>query len=138
MMATHGAQLAFTSEQAAYFPGDELTGTYFIGPCDLEDVKSVELSVLWHTEGKGDEDMAVHHFQRLEPASPEWRELARPLPFRTRLPNSPLSYDGVILKIRWCVRMRVFMRRARDIIEELSFQLGNVPAAATVTEAVAS
>ena len=132
-MSTNGPQLTLANERASYRPGDELTGTYFIGTCDLDDVKSVELSVLWHTEGKGDEDMAVHYFQRLEPSSVEWREMGRPLPFSTRLPNSPLSYDGVILKIRWCVRLRVFMRRGKDAIEEIAFQLGNVPVAELVT-----
>ena len=131
-MATCGPQLTLADQRAKYRPGELLTGTFYIGPCDLDDVKSVELSVLWHTEGKGDEDMAVHHFQRLEPSSLEWREMDRPLPFSTRLPNSPLSYNGVILKILWCVRLRVFMRRGRDMIEELAFQLGNVPVAELV------
>jgi hypothetical protein len=132
-MATNDPQLTLARQQAGYHAGDLLTGTFFIGDCDLEEVKSVELSVLWHTEGKGDEDMAVHYFQRFEPSSVEWGEMDRPLPFSTRLPNSPLSYDGVILKIRWCVRLRVFMRRGKETIEEISFQLGNVPAAEVVT-----
>ncbi len=132
MMATNGPQLTLTHEQASYQPGDMLTGTFSIGPGDLEDVRSVELSVLWHTEGKGDEDMAVHYFQRFEPSGVEWRQMGQPQTFSTRLPNSPLSYDGVILKIRWCVRLRVFMRRSKDATEEISFQLGNVPAAEVV------
>jgi hypothetical protein len=132
MMAIHGPQLTLARQQTSYQPGETLSGTYCTGPCDLDEVKSVELSVLWRTEGKGDEDMAVHFFQRFEPASVEWREMSRPLPFSTRLPNSPLSYDGVILKIRWLVRLRVFMRRGRDTIEEVAFQLGNLPAAEVV------
>jgi hypothetical protein len=31
------------------------------------------------------------------------------------------------------VRLRVFMRRGKETIEEISFQLGNVPAAEVVT-----
>ena len=37
---------------------------------------------------------------------------------RTRLPNSPLSYSGAILCIRWCVRLRLFLRRGRDYVLE--------------------
>jgi hypothetical protein len=47
---------------------------------------------------------------------------------RTRLPNSPLSYRGAILSIRWCVRLRLFLRRGREYVVEQPFTLGNVPA----------
>ena len=57
-------------------------------------VRAAELSVLWYTAGKGEEDMAVHHFERLvdEPARP--LDLRVPHRFATVLPASPLSYDG--------------------------------------------
>jgi hypothetical protein len=47
--------------------------------------------------------------------------------FSTRLPNSPLSYDGRIVKIRWCVRVRVFLPRGVELVEDELFQLGCVP-----------
>jgi hypothetical protein len=49
--------------------------------------------------------------------------------FRTTLPMSPLSYDGVILKIRWCVRVRVFLTKGREYVAQTRFQLGNLPPA---------
>lgn len=122
-----GPQLTLTPERPSYRAGDLLTGAFSLGALDPAEIKSIELSVLWYTEGKGDEDMAVHYFLRLDPTSDAWQQLGRPQPFSTRLPNSPLSYDGLILKIRWCVRLRVFMRRGRDAIEELVFRLGDVP-----------
>ena len=39
------------------------------------DVKAVELSVLWYTEGKGEEDLAVHFFDRFEPGQRRGRNL---------------------------------------------------------------
>ena len=47
---------------------------------------------------------------------------------RTLLPNSPLTYGGSILSIRWCVRLRLFLRRGREYSIEQPFTLGSVPA----------
>jgi hypothetical protein len=38
-----------------------------------------------------------------------------------------LSYDGQIVKIRWCVRVRVIFKRGRDLVAQKLFRLGNVP-----------
>ena len=38
-------------------------------------------------------------------------------------------YEGLILKIRWCVRVRLFLVRGRELVAEQSFRLGDVPAA---------
>ena len=51
----------------------------------------------------------------------------RPERFSTTLPSSPLSYDGQIIKVRWCVRVRVFPLRGKEIVGEKRFQLGDVP-----------
>ena len=48
----------------AYLPGDCLSGEYRIEGIDEDNLEAVEVSVLWHTEGKGDEDLAVHEFWR--------------------------------------------------------------------------
>ncbi len=53
----------------------------------------------------------------------------RPDRFSTTLPQSPLSYDGQIVKIRWCVRVRVIFKRGRDLVAQKIFRLGNVPPA---------
>jgi hypothetical protein len=47
--------------------------------------------------------------------------------FSTPLPQSPLSYEGVIVKIRWCVRVRVFFESGRDHVAEQVFTVGGVP-----------
>ena len=83
--------------------------------------------MLWHTEGKGDEDMAVHEFWRRDADDGRPLDPRRPERFSTTLPNSPLSYDGQIVKVRWCVRVRVFPHRGKEIVGEKGFQLGDVP-----------
>ncbi len=133
----------------AYLPGDCLSGEYRIEGIDEDNLEAVEVSVLWRTEGKGDEDLAVHEFWRKDagagrPLGPQWAggetaDPARPDRFSTTLPRSPLSYDGQIVKIHWCVRVRVMFKRGRDLVADKVFRLGNVPPAkpAAVEPAVA-
>jgi hypothetical protein len=116
-------------------PGELIGGDYFIDGAAPDQVRAAELSVLWHTEGKGDEDLAVHHFDRISmETNPDW-DPRQPRSFEAKLPNSPLSYDGVIVKIRWRVRVRAFLVGGRELVEEQRFQLGDVPTAAPVTKA---
>ena len=49
--------------------------------------------------------------------------------FATDLPASPLSYEGVIVKIRWCVRVRLFFGGGRDFVSEHVFDVGGIPPA---------
>ena len=98
-----------------------------------DEVKAVEVSVLWYTEGKGDEDLAVHDFWRSSAEGGDGLDLRRPGRFSTVLPKSPLSYRGVLVKIRWCVRVRVFLTRGREVMGELAFRLGEVPAVRSPT-----
>jgi hypothetical protein len=39
-----------------------------------------------------------------------------------------LSYEGQIVKIRWCVRVRAFLPPGKDVVGQKVFQLGDVPA----------
>jgi len=89
-------------------------------------VRAMERSMLWYTEGKGEEDIGVHHFERITERA---TAAAAEGTFGCDLPCSPLSYEGVIVKIRWCVRVRLFFVGGRDFISEHVFDLGAVPAA---------
>ncbi len=48
------------STRQTYHPGDILSGQCRLGSIEAEEIEAVELSVLWYTEGKGDEDLSVH------------------------------------------------------------------------------
>lgn len=119
--------LSLVGPRRCFGVGEELVCEYQIDAVDPADIQAVEASVLWHTVGKGEEDLGVHFFERRLPADAEHGDL-RPLRrLRTRLPNSPLSYRGAILSIEWCVRLRLFLRRGREYVVEQPFTLGRVP-----------
>ena len=121
-------RIRFDGNGRAYRPGETLSGEYRLESIRREEIKAVEVSVLWHSEGKGDEDLAVHDFRPLSVEDGDWIDPRYPGRFSTELPKSPLSYQGVIVKLRWCVRVRVFLTRDREVVGELPFQLGQVPA----------
>ena len=120
--------------QRRFRPGSPLCCEYQVDAVDAAEILAVEASVLWHTEGKGDEDLGVHHFERLVAAEVPGRDLRALRQLHTTLPNSPLTYPGVSVKIRWCVRVRVFLRRGKETFFEQTFTLGKVPPARAVVE----
>jgi hypothetical protein len=127
-MATPTIRIALDSPTAHYQPGDRLSGRFSVEDMPGTSARSAELSVLWYTSGKGEEDMAVHHFERLveEPVRP--LDLHVPHRFATVLPESPLSYEGQIVKVCWCVRVRLFLPQGQETVAETAFRLGSVPA----------
>jgi hypothetical protein len=107
-----------------------LSGRYELLAAGTADVEAVEVSVHWTTEGKGDEDLGVHHFEKhvrgdgtVPPAEGA---------FAAPLPRSPLSYDGVLVKVLWRAHVRVTLRGGRRETGEAFFHLGDVTPAAEV------
>ncbi|MEM8678457.1 MAG: hypothetical protein AAGF97_03780 [Planctomycetota bacterium] len=110
----------------AYPPGGRLKCDYQIDAVPEKAITVVEASVLWYTEGKGDEDLGVHFFERRTAAEEEedLRVLRR---FECDLPMSPLSYAGEIVQVNWCVRVRVFLKSGGDASLDYAFFLGAAP-----------
>jgi hypothetical protein len=131
-------RILLDANRRVYQPGDLLSGEYQVESLRWMEPLAVEVSVLWHTEGQGDEDLAVHYFERMDAPAQAGVDLRRPRRFNTRLPYSPLSYQGVIVKIRWCVRVRVFLPRGKELVGEMFFQLGNLPPARLARPAAAT
>jgi hypothetical protein len=125
--------LCLVGPKRVFSAGDELVAEYQLDAVRPEEIHSVEASVLWFTEGKGDEDMGVHFFERRVPTDADAADLRALHRITTRLPNSPLSYRGALFTIRWCVRVRVFLRGGRDAMHEVPFVLGAVPAVAVAS-----
>ena len=48
-----------------YRPGESVSGAWVLADHFNRTACAAELSVLWHTDGKGDEDLGVQHFERL-------------------------------------------------------------------------
>jgi hypothetical protein len=110
-----------------YQPGEQLAGQFYREGSQAASLRAIELSILWYTAGQGDEDFAVHHFQRLVDEPARRLDLRRPQRFATVLPSSPLSYDGRIVKVCWCVRARLFPQQGPEAVVEVPFRLGSVP-----------
>ena len=126
--ATPHVAVEFDRAERVYEPRREVGIRYHIEGIEPEVVRAIERSVLWYTEGKGEEDLGVHFFERIDDPS----KLAEASPagaFMITLPTSPLSYEGVIVKVRWCVRVRLFFGSGRDFVSEHVFDLGCVPPA---------
>lgn len=115
-----------------YDPGGLLEIHYRVGGVELDTVSAVETSVAWYTEGKGEEDLSVHLFERITDRD-ALQAVLDGGGLETRLPPSPLSYEGVIVKIRWCVRVRVFHAGGRDYVSEHVFEVGALPPARCAT-----
>lgn len=115
-------------EQDEYTPGDLLVGAFCLdeAPPDLE---SVEQSVLWQTEGKGDTDLGVIQHTAWTRSTGTLADLANPQEFSVTLPRTPWSYDGKLIKIRWLVRVRIRWGRKGEEVRDASFQLSPAPSA---------
>ena len=120
--------LQIAEPRRIYQPGDELECECQIDAVEAHEIQAVETSVLWYTEGKGDEDLGVHYFNRRVPSDSEDRDLRPMHRFTTILPNSPLSYSGKIVKVRWCARVRLFLKKGKELYFEQPFTLGSVAA----------
>ena len=119
-----------------YAPEHEMVIRYEVEGVKPDSIRALERSVLWYTEGKGEEDLSVHHFERLEDEA--FRAEAFPSgTFTVRLPASPLSYEGIIVKIRWCARVRLFFSSGRDFVSEHVFDLGDIAPARGTLERLA-
>lgn len=130
-MKEPSAVLRLRGESRTFAPGDRLAGEYQWKLPQPRNLRAIEVSVLWYTEGKGEEDIGVHFFERLSAEQLAERVAAGaeggPIAFETILPRSPLSYDGVLLRVHWCARVRLFLSRGRQVIVEQPFRLGHVP-----------
>ncbi len=123
--------IRFDGNGRVYRPGETLSGEYAFDGLPDNPAKFLEVSIVWFTEGKGEEDLAVHEFWRTNLEEGNAAELFRPRHFSTTLPNSPLSYDGRIVKIHWCVRIRAFFHGGKEVFGQKLFRLGDVPAIPT-------
>lgn len=110
-----------------YYPGETLAGSYSIRDVRRSTVESIETSIMWETEGKGNEDFGVHYFMKLSAANGDWIDPLEPTRFSAKLPRSPLSYEGNLIKLRWYVRVRAFLANGEQLVEEAPFRLGDQP-----------
>jgi hypothetical protein len=122
-------ELILDQHDEVLFPGETLSGSYAVTGINQEAVRAVEVSVVWQTAGKGDENLGVHYFWRRE--AREGTEDITAGDWSVVLPRTPLSYHGVLFRIEWLARLRVFVR-GKDFSTEQAFQLGDLPQAVRI------
>jgi hypothetical protein len=115
--------ISLCHEDGLYEAGAMLTAKWRISRVPLDEVQGLEVSVMWHTEGKGDEDLHVHHFHRVVENQIRRVGLADEQSTRCLLPATPLSYHGRLISVRWCIRLRLFLANGREIVAEQPFHL---------------
>lgn len=118
--------LRLLSLQPGLEPGDSLEFEYAVNRVEPQLVESLEISVMWYTEGKGSEDIGVHLFQKIDHEALTATPLDFPRRLSCQLPASPLSFEGRLLKIRWCVRLRLFLIDGRKLTADKRFYLGHL------------
>lgn len=112
--------------QPMYMPHDLLEFEYRVSNVDQNAISAVEASVVWLTEGKGTEDLGVHSFQRLTGNALVATDWSIPQKVQVPLPDSPLSYEGRLVKISWCVRVRFYLDDGTELVAQQPFYLGTV------------
>jgi hypothetical protein len=118
--------LRVLSLQTALEPNELLEFEYCIQRISAQLIDRLELSVIWFTEGKGSEDIGVHYFESHPRAELVKSALSQPRQVAIHLPSAPLSFEGRLFKIRWCIRLRLFLADGREKIAEQRFYLGSV------------
>lgn len=113
----------FDGLRPSYLPEEFLDCSYRIESYLDSQIVSMETSVLWRTEGKGDEDLGVHFFDRRQfsntaPCRPDQR-----FKLHVRLPLSPLSYQGFLIKIDWVVRVHLILANGQAYTIDTPFSL---------------
>lgn len=103
-----------------------MTVNWRVRPGGGDRCNGLEASVLWFTEGKGDVDLQVHSFHQWNEADLLKLDFSLWHSFRCELPLSPLSYEGTLLRINWCVRMRLFCDGGNEIVVQTPFHLTSV------------
>ena len=133
-MSDDAVTIRFADDCREFKPGETLRATCELAGRSAEDVSSVDWSVYWRTEGKGDEDSDDHADDRESSGRSLAERRENRLSFECRLPPSPLSYDGIIVKIRWFVAATVTIAGGGELEGEAEFRLGHVAPAQEVSK----
>ena len=136
MSSRRPPQIVFSPrhENRTLMPGDDLDWDVRLTHITPDRIRAVEVSVLWRTEGKGDEELSVHHFERHVALAKDEEWLLGPYRGTTVLPDAPLSYYGKIMRVVWAVRARLFFDRGREMVADQAFRLGEVREPTMVAE----
>jgi hypothetical protein len=117
--------LSVVLDRLAFHPGETLRGSYQLAIAEPDRLEEVEVTIGWHTEGKGTQARGVEHRQvhRAGDGSLDRNGSGK---FSAILPASPLSYDGVLIRVCCTVQVRASFSGSGQLNSEKAFQLGHV------------
>lgn len=96
-----------------FLPGEEVSGLVRLSmPDGSVKCRKVTARLQWKTSGKGDTDKGGSEEVEIHPG-PLLEGLVS-VPFRLQIPLSPSSYNGILIKVSWCVYVRVDQPWAKD------------------------
>lgn len=121
--------LRLLSLQPRLEPKELLEFEYRVQRVLPDDVDRLEISVMWYTEGKGTTDFGVHLFENLTGDALTEALSGEPQPVVTTLPAAPLSYEGRLMSLCWCVRLRLYLNDGREVSAEKPFHMGHLTGA---------
>lgn len=125
-------ELQLDRTPAFYEPGDAVRAELLLPGSIAGSLRSIELSLVWFTVGKGDEDLYVSQFQRHQISPAKGKPGVSPWLLEANLPASPLSYNGRAVKVCWAVRARLFDKSGKVSLIEQPLRLGEVAQAPVV------
>ena len=93
-----GLKIAVSRQPAHYQPGEEITGAV---QWQLKHApKSMEVRLLWHTSGRGNEDICV--VQRVQFDTPLQEDTRS---FSITAPEAPYSFTGNLITLEWALEL---------------------------------
>jgi hypothetical protein len=93
-----GIRVAVRKDPAAYEPGEMIAGA---AQWQLDRMpESVEVRLLWHTSGRGYEDVAVVATVVFDGAQQDDTR-----PFQFTAPEAPYSFSGKLITLAWAVEV---------------------------------
>jgi len=113
------ATITITVDRQSYAPGGNVTGLVRIETPDALKINKVDVMLEWKTSGKGDKDSAQIDVQEIVKGG-QIDGLVE-VPYSLMLPAAPCSYHGRLIKIEWCVKVRIDRPWAFDIYGEWPF-----------------
>lgn len=103
-------QLSFRNGQLQFRPGDWLEGHTSWNLSTPP--QSIEVRLLWFTQGKGNRDMHI-----VEKVAVQTNSAMGDAPFRFRLPEAPYSFSGTLVSLAWAVETVAFPSQKSAHIE---------------------
>ena len=86
--------------RTAFAPEETVSG--HVSWHESEAPRAVEIRLLWHTEGRGDQDVGVAGTLRIEAPSAVGSS-----PFQFECPHGPLSFSGRLVSLLWAIEATV-------------------------------